>query len=327
MRVTIGQEPSARPAIYFLTPDFQEPSGGIRVIYRHVDILNSAGTNAFVLHQRRGFRCTWFENQTRIAHVGDTRVLRGDFLVIPEVCVDILDHLSPGTEFIIFNQNVHLTWTASHDIARHYAPGGGLMGIIAVSEHNQHALRYAFGHVDVCRVHVGIDSGIFHSVEGPRPNRIAYMPRKMPEDANRVLELIRGRGLLEGWDIVRLDRIPQAEVAAQLRTTKIFLALSYQEGLGLPPAEAMACGNYVVGYHGFGGKEFFRSDFSGIVETGDILGFAQAIEYAIAHENAHPGWCQTRGDRASKFILSEYSLKREREEVKQIYARLLKASD
>lgn len=326
MRVVTGLQPSVRPTVYFLTPDYQQPSGGIRVIYRHVDVLNSAGMDAFVLHQRRGFRCTWFENRSRIAYVGDITVLQGDTLVIPEVCVDILDRLSPGIEYIIFNQNVHLTWkeTARH-IAKHYTQGSGLLGVIAVSQHNQEALSYAFEHVDVRRLHVGIDAGTFHVVDGPRANRIAYMPRRMPADAHKVLELLRGRGLLDSWEVVPLDRISQTEVAAQLQKTKIFLAFSHQEGLGLPPAEAMACGNYVVGYHGFGGREFFRSDFSTAVEAGDILGFARAVEHAITQENAQPGWCQGQGFKASKFILSEYSLEREQDDVRQIYADLLNA--
>ena len=49
-----GNCASPRPTVYFVTPDFSEPSGGIRVMYRHTDILNSAGNKAFVLHQRRG---------------------------------------------------------------------------------------------------------------------------------------------------------------------------------------------------------------------------------------------------------------------------------
>ena len=93
----------------------------------------------------------------------------------------------------------------------------------------------------------------------------------------KVLQLARGRGLLEGWEVIELNGMTQAEVAAQLRTTKIFLAFTYQEGFGLPPAEAMACGNYVIGYHGFGGRELFHDEFSAPVETGDIVGYAKAL--------------------------------------------------
>src|SRR5437870_2893463 len=56
-------------ALYYRCPDSPKPFGGIRVIYRHVDILNKHGIEAFVLHDRAPFRCTWFENETAIAYV------------------------------------------------------------------------------------------------------------------------------------------------------------------------------------------------------------------------------------------------------------------
>jgi len=54
--------------IYYGCPDKDYPVGGVRVIYRHVDLLNRNGFDAFVLHHYFPFRCTWFENATRVAH-------------------------------------------------------------------------------------------------------------------------------------------------------------------------------------------------------------------------------------------------------------------
>ena len=58
--------------------------------------------------------------------------------------------------------------------------------------------------------------------------------------------------------IVNLD---ETGVAACLRESLIFLSLGQHEGLPLPPAEAMACGAIVVGYDGFGGREYMRPEF------------------------------------------------------------------
>jgi hypothetical protein len=41
----------------------------------------------------------------------------------------------------------------------------------------------------------------------------------------------------------------------------LFVNLDYQEGFGLPSAEAMASACTVIGYHGMGGKEFYRPEF------------------------------------------------------------------
>ena len=46
----------------------------------------------------------------------------------------------------------------------------------------------------------------------------------------------------------------------------------------MPAAEAMACGSYVIGNHGQGGREFFLPEFSTAIEAGDTLAFARAVE-------------------------------------------------
>lgn len=323
--VPVADQPVQTPTVYFLTPDHSTPSGGILVIYRHVDILNAAGIRAFVLHQRRGFRCAWFKNQTQVTDAATARIGRGDLLVVPEPDVDIVCKLPAGTRHVIFNQNGHLTWRwAAEQVGHHYATSADLAGIITVSDHSADLLRYTFGGRPVRRIHLGIDPALFHpGGDSPRPQRIGYMPRRGQADAERVLHILRARGVLDGWEVVPLDGLTHLEVAECLRTTRIFLAFTHQEGFGLPAAEAMACGNYVVGCHGFGGREFFLPAFSTPVETGDLLGFARAVEDAIVHDRAEPGWCLARGREASAFILGKYSPDRERNEVVGTYARLL----
>lgn len=317
-------ESALTPTIYFFTPDTNTPAGGVLVIYRHVDLLNAAGIRAFVLHQRRGFRCTWFEHNTPVTDVRSTRVRRGDLLVVPEQDVCLLCKQPQGVRHVIFNQNSHLTWKwDGAQVIRHYINSPDLAGAIVVSDHNADMLRYAFGNLPVRRIHLGIDPMLFHFKEGPRTCRISYMPRRGSADAEKVLRLLSGRGVLNGWEVVPLEGLTHAEVAEQLRTTRIFMAFTYQEGFGLPAAEAMACGNYVVGYHGFGGREFFLPEFSAPIEIGDILSFARAVENAIVRDRANPSWCLDRGRAASMFVLTEYSLKRERNEVVSAYTELL----
>src|SRR5215472_11831928 len=70
--------------VYYLTPDVVNPSGGVRVIYRHVDTLNALGIPAVVLHTKSGYRCGWFANTTRVAGVADVKLRPSDILVVPE---------------------------------------------------------------------------------------------------------------------------------------------------------------------------------------------------------------------------------------------------
>jgi hypothetical protein len=327
MVLPIINEPTLTPTIYFLTPDTDIPSGGVFVIYRHVDLLNSAGIHAFVLHQRRGFRCTWFAHDTRVIDVESARVGSGDLLVVSEPDLCLVCEQPPGTRHVVLNQSVSLTWKRhAEQVVRHYNTSPDLSGVVTVSDYCADLLGYAFERVPVHRVHIGIDPVIFHPGDSPRDRRIAYMPRKGGADAEMVLHLLRGRGVLNDWEVVPLDGLTHSEIAEQLRTTKIFLSFSYHEGFGLPSVEAMACGNYVVGYHGFGGREFFLPEFSAPIKTGDILSFARAVEDAIVRDCANISWCIERGRAASSFVLAKYSLERERNEVVSTYSKLLNHS-
>lgn len=318
---------TTRPTIYFLTPDHRPPAGGIRVIYRHVDILNRYGMPASVLHRRPGFRCTWFENETRVTDVQAVSIRPGDLLVVPEVEIGVLRNLPQGVAHVIFNQNSHLTWPlAADEVTRHYSPGPDLAAILCVSDHNAGMLLSAFPSSPIRRIHLGIDATVFFPGEHERPRRIAYMPRRGGEDARQVLAMLQASGSLEGWEIVPLDGLTHEAVADELRRTRIFLAFTRQEGFGLPAAEAMACGCYVIGNDGFGGREFFYPEFCRRIESGDITGFADAIAEVIRNEQTEPGWCDERGRRASRYILREYSLERERSDVTSLYGEFLGAA-
>ena len=57
----------------------------------------------------------------------------------------------------------------------------------------------------------------------------------------------------------------------------IFLAFSEFEGLPVPPVEAALCGNYVIGYDGQGGKEYWKQPNFERIEQGNIQAFVQAV--------------------------------------------------
>lgn len=313
--------------VQFIVPDYNRPAGGVRVIYRHVDILNAAGIPAVVVHQQKGFRCTWFDHQTPVTDSGSARLGRDDIVVVPELDVDLMDRMPPGVRYVIFNQNTHLTWRrAPGEVDASYSDDAGLVGIVAVSAHNEEVLRYGFPDIDVHRIHISLDPAMFSPGEDVPPRVISYMPRRGRGDDTQVLELLRRRGVLDGWTVRPLDGLTHAEVAEALRCSRIFLSFTYQEGFGLPAAEAMACGNYVIGYHGFAGREFFRPEFSAPIETGDVLAFSRAIEEAVLQDRSGPDWCRSRGLEASRFVLSEYAPDREVKEVVALYSDLLDRS-
>ena len=100
-----------------------------------------------------------------------------------------------------------------------------------------------------------------------------------------------------------------------MRSSSIFLAFGQQEGFGLPPAEAMASGCYVIGFHGFGGREIFDPAFSTPVEDGDVLAFARAVAETIERFERDPGAVHAAGVRAAEHVRRTYPLDRQREEL------------
>lgn len=314
---------SSPPTIYFFLSDFDQPSGGVMAIYRHVDILNNSGVKAFVLHQRPGFRCTWFENDTKIAYVEGTTLSTSDLLVFSEIDIDLIAALPKKIRFAVFNQSGHLTWSCGRTHARNQYSNKELVGVVVVSEHSRELVSYAFPNSRIHRIHLGIDTSLFHNTHDKRPRRLCYMSRRGQQDAELVFNILEEREVLRDWSVCVIDGRTHAEVARCLRTSRIFLSFSYQEGFGLPVAEAMACGNYVVGYHAYGGRELFQSDFSTTVDSGDAVGFAKAIEQAVRNDLADDNWCQKRGEAASRYIDRNYSLSQERSEVLATYSKLL----
>jgi glycosyltransferase involved in cell wall biosynthesis len=314
-----------RPTVFVFCPDYDVPSGGVRKLYRHVDVLNAHGQPAAVLHHREGFRCSWFPNATRVVSAAQARVSRSDYVVLPEVYRGDLAATAPGSPKVIFNQNCYLTFPADvlerGPAATPYR-SPEVVAALVVSEDSREYLSYAFPGLRVLRLRYGIDTKLF-APRGPKRRLVAYLPRKNADHAGQVLALLRLRGALAGYELAAVDGRPPEEVAAVLRASAVFLSFGFPEGFGLPAAEAMACGCVAVGYHGGGGKEFWRRDFSYPVEVGDVVGFARAAEEVLRGLREAPRLFERKAEAAAAFIRERYSLEHEEGDIVRAWATLL----
>jgi len=284
------------------------------------------GFPAFVLHHKRGFRCTWFKNSTKLAYLPDTRLSRSDYLVVPEIYGRDIPHIKPGIRKIILNQGAYLTFS------RHAVEPGNrkspyqhpdIGATIVVSEDSRRYLRYVFPKLKVLRVRLGIDDTLFQPGT-PKRRQIAFMPRNLLDDAIQVINILSIKGLLNGFSVVPIQDRSEQAVASVLKKSAIFLSFSSQEGAALPPMEAMACGCIVIGYTGRAGKEYFKPGFSYPVEDGDIIGFARTAERVLKQYRNNKTPLLKRGQQASRYILKEYSLAKEQQTVKQTWQAILK---
>jgi hypothetical protein len=315
------------PRVFVLCPDYDKPSGGVRRLYRHVDVLRKGGIEAWLLHQKPGFRCSWFASTTPIAAIGQMAVTSSDYLLLPEIYGSGLTRLAPGVPKVIFNQNAYLTFQAMQ------AGGPGVsipylhpevIAVFAVSEDNAEYLRYAFPGLIVQRLHYGIDP--LFSPRWPKRRVLAYMPRKNAGDAVQVLAMLHNRGSLDGWEIEPIDGLPEPEVARRLAESAVFLSFGTVEGCPLPPLEAMASGCVAIGYHGRGGREYFDPAFSYPIEAGDVLGFARAVEEALRREQLCPGFLEKQGRLAAEFVRAHYSPEREEQDILDLWRSIMQGA-
>jgi glycosyltransferase involved in cell wall biosynthesis len=308
--------------VFYLCPDRNIPSGGIRTIYQHVDTLNSIGVDAFVLHHRRGFVCTWFEHRTKVVSAADITMGCQDLLVFPELYVPYLDDIPSGPRLVLFNQGTYVNFSGRQSVStwRKCVQNGKFEGILVVSLDNLDYIKFAFPGVRVERVRNSIDGDIFQPSAGLPRRRIAVMPRSRGKDLCRhVLGLLELRGALVDWEVVNINNRTQTETREILKSSAIFLSFSEREGFGLPPAEAMACGSYVVGFTGLGGREFFYPSLCTQVEEGNVLALAQAAGDAMMRFESDASGIRGLALKASTIIRDEYSMENQRKELRNFF--------
>ena len=180
-KVCVTSIPSAR--IVALAPPGGILPAGCASIYRHVNALNAAGISAYIGHGEAGFRCTWFENQTIVAHPPEIWPPHAsDILLIPEVMAWEVTRLTPGIRKVIFNQNPYETFLgrgSELEPAPYLHPD--VLATIVVSEDSRAYLRYAFPAHAVHRIRNSIDPTLFR-FEPAKKSQIAYMERKKRTD-------------------------------------------------------------------------------------------------------------------------------------------------
>ncbi|MBW1980187.1 MAG: glycosyltransferase family 4 protein [Deltaproteobacteria bacterium] len=246
-----------QPRIFYFCYDHQNPTGGQKQAYAHVDILNNNGYNAFALHLTEGFRLTWFQNHTRVINLASFKQIyqpQRDILVLPEDLGEKI--LSFPGQKVIFNQNCYYGFSCFGFSKPRCYPylDGSVMAVLTVSEHNKRQLQYAFPDLQILRVVNSIDSQRFsYRPVAAKKKIIACLPRKNPLHLNQVYHILQCRAAQRlnnlsdyGWAFMR--NFSEEQVAQIFSDSLLFLFLSSEEGLPLMPLEAMLSGCLVFAY-------------------------------------------------------------------------------
>jgi hypothetical protein len=305
--------------IYYACPDNPSPSGGVRRLYRHVEVLNRDGIEAFILHKSPDFRIGWFESDAQVRSFDNqgSAFLENNVLVIPEVMAPLMKLVAKKP---IIRVAIALNWAYIYGCLpigedwRTY----GITQAIAGSQCEREFILKTMG-IDAHVLVSGTDDNLFH----PRDERvlqIAYMPRK-----NSLASVILGvfRSIypeLNSIPIVPISDLSHRSVAQVLGQSAIFLTATFPEGLARPPLEAMASGCIVVGFAGRGALEYMKDGNNCYrADDGDVISAAHYLAKAVA--DIRNGQSQQMQNMARSTAM-KYSLENEERRVLE-YWRLL----
>ena len=313
--------------LLFYCPDARTASGGVETIYRHVAILNESGFNAAVVHTRPGFRCAWLSTRAPVLSRGGVSAGNRDVVVLPEIWAGGVHDFNALTPIIIFNQNGYYTFPNGNEAQKALVQAAykaeNVAGVLTISDDTYALVGRLLPGLRRYRVRLGIDTQLF-APPAFKERIVSYLPRKNPEHSRAVLDSLATRGVLDRFDTVPIDGLSRAGVADVLRRSAVFLSFGHPEGLGLPAAEAMLCGCLVIGYHGGGGREFWKTTHSYAIEFGHLDRLVDAATAAIAglgSETQLP--VSAFGHRAASFVRQHLDPEAERASVVSTWTTIL----
>ena len=309
---------TSRRLLFVCYPDTNHPIGGVKQIYRQVEMLHKAGWDAYVLQEHLGFRADWFKSEAPVldldAYKASPPNADNDLVVLPETWLANVPQYLPGIPKVIFNQNAFYSFGLSGtcdnrtlDLYRH----SDIKAVVTVSNDSRDLLIEGCGiSADNCFTLInGIDRQLFHA-PAVKHRRVVFLSRKHVDHARKVALMASQHPKLKNLSFQELPRMQHEQVANALKEALVFLSCGHPEGFGLPLAEAIACGCLVVGYHGLAGRDFALPHMQ-VVEFGDLLGLLKGVEQELARFDAsHEEVIQERLA-ASEAILQTYSLEAE----------------
>ena len=276
--------------IFYFCPDFPQPSGGVKALYRHVSLLQEAGFDAALVHQKRGFVTHWHGYTVPVIWLEDRPSFGpDDVLVFPEVMADFVRQTQhfEGRRVVIA-----LSWALAYSRLQ---PGErwAELGVEQIITRSPTIVRHLAWSMEtaVTLIPPFIDPARYCPPPGGKLDQVAFMTRK-DRTGEWLEQTLARRGTAAGHSWLALRNMNEATYAHHLQQSAVYLPTTLQEGLHASVLEAMACGCLVVGFSGIGGNDFMvgagAEQNCVLVENGDLLALGQALETVLAARAADP---------------------------------------
>lgn len=267
--------------VVYAVPFSMSPSGGIRLIYRHAEELRREGVDA-VVWSRFPVSYTWFEHDAALV-AGETLVLESDdLLVLPEIYVRPDFEPAPGARKIILNQACFYTYRDWSEPDK-YPGWQNPPHVWTVSEVGITLLGKLHPELNLYKIPMWIDTDVY-APKPPRTISVAWMPRKRTFESQIIRRMLTLRDPAGNWTIEEIGNVSERVVGEILGRTSVFVALGVLEGFGLPAAEALAAGCFVVGYPAGGGEEIFDGPGAWRVSEPDPTSVADVVMQVLERQ-------------------------------------------
>lgn len=270
--------------IFYFCPDFPQPSGGVKTLYRHVSQLQKCGFEAAIIHQKHGFETNWHGYDVPIRWLEDRpQFAPNDICVFPEVMAEMVRQ----TRSLPFRRVVFaLSWAPAYNRLR---PGErwsdlDVQQIMAKSPTVKRYLEWC-GDSPVTLIPEQISrEHYFHDPQNKQA-KICFTTRK--DNSGEAIQAIltrKGKPFVN-FDWVALRNFDEKTYAQHLRQSAIYLPTTTQEAMHVSILEAMACGSLVVGYAGVGGNDYMIAQGIGQncirVENGNLPALGLKLEEVL----------------------------------------------
>tara|TARA_B100000965_G_scaffold405253_1_gene438529 strand:- start:719 stop:1750 length:1032 start_codon:yes stop_codon:yes gene_type:complete len=300
--------------IIYISHAEKYPSGGAKIIYRHSEKVNTLKNfSSEVLHLKKtrlsklktsikkkiklntkvenGWQLNEITpvkkfNYKWLKHKINTRSYfnfdkKKDFIILPEIFAHLAEDLliKKRINYAIFVQNGYVIQSTNNE-NKLLAAYKKAEFILSYSKDITKCINLKFPNLKTKIIKISYALNLNNKIKFKKKNLITFMSRKLPQHSKLVTNYLKNH-LPRSWKLKNIHQLSEKETYSILKKSKIFLAFSSFEGLALPPIEAALAGNYVIGYSGEGGKEYWNSSIFTEVNSGNINHFVKSINEKI----------------------------------------------
>tara|TARA_S200000501_G_C20868944_1_gene763368 strand:- start:1011 stop:2039 length:1029 start_codon:yes stop_codon:yes gene_type:complete len=296
--------------IIYISHAEKDPSGGAKIIYRHSEKINTLKNfSSEVLHLKKTrlsklktsikkkiklntkvengwqlnevtpvkkFNYKWFKHKIKTRNYFNFDKKK-DFIILPEIFAHLAEDLliRKGINYAIFVQNGYVIQSTNNE-NKLFTAYKKAQFILSYSNDITKCINLKFPNLKTKIIKISYAIDLKKLRIKNKSNLITYMSRKLPVHSNLVVNYLKPQ-LPKNWKIINLNRLTEEQTYKVLKKSKIFLSFSSFEGLGLPPAEAALAGNFVIGYTGEGGNEYWKKPIFTKINSGEITTYVNKI--------------------------------------------------